>query len=353
MIDNLLTLESITAISIKNNNADKILIEKALRAFSLLEGLAEQHLDFVFKGGTSLILLLGIIKRLSIDIDIIIEKIPENFDTLLENIVQNKGFIKVLNQARIPQTNVPKTHYKFYYNSIITNSQPEDNILLDILFEKPHYNTLELKTIKFPLFPHDSSQIKVKVPSVEDILGDKLTAFAPNTTGIPYFKNDRSMSMEIIKQLYDIANLFDVAADLNIIKSTFINFATIELGYRNQSTKSYADVAEDVYNTALCITLRGNDGNGNFNELQNGINRVSRFIISENYHIEKAIVHAAKAAYMAALIKNEADVIEKFTDPSQIYNWIIEPPLNSKLNKLKKSNAEAFFYWYKTSKLGN
>jgi len=24
-------------------------------------------------------------------------------------------------------------------------------------------------------------------PSLEDLLGDKLTAFAPNTTGIPYF----------------------------------------------------------------------------------------------------------------------------------------------------------------------
>ncbi|MFH0735606.1 MAG: hypothetical protein V1773_14430 [bacterium] len=75
----------------------------------------------------------------------------------------------------------------------------------------------------------------------------------------------------------------------------------------------------------------------------NGIKRVSQFIISERYHIEKAIVHAAKAAYLAALIKNEAGLIEKFTDPLQINNWIIEPPFNSKLNKLKKSNPEAFF----------
>ncbi|MFH0735607.1 MAG: nucleotidyl transferase AbiEii/AbiGii toxin family protein [bacterium] len=263
MIDKLFTLESITDISIKNNNADKILIEKVLRAFSLLEGLAEQNLDFVFKGGTSLILLLDSIKRLSIDIDIIIEEKPEEFDTLLKGIAKNKGFTKVLNQVRISQTNVPKTHYKFYYIPVITTNLSEDNILLDILFEKPYYNTLKHKIIKFPLLSHHPSQIKVKVPSLEDILGDKLTAFAPNTTGIPYFKNDKSMRMEIIKQLYDIANLFDVANDLNLIKGTFIKFATIELGYRNQSTKSYTDVLDDVYNTALCITLRGADGNGN------------------------------------------------------------------------------------------
>ncbi|MBK7097825.1 MAG: hypothetical protein IPH58_05105 [Sphingobacteriales bacterium] len=45
-------------------------------------------------------------------------------------------------------------------------------------------------------------------------MGDKLTAFAPNTTGIPYFKKDDSMSMEIIKQLYDIGNLFDAVTDI-------------------------------------------------------------------------------------------------------------------------------------------
>ncbi len=37
--------------------------------------------------------------------------------------------------------------------------------------------------------------------------GDTLTAFAPNTTGIPYLKNKDSMSMKTIKQLYDIGNL--------------------------------------------------------------------------------------------------------------------------------------------------
>jgi len=39
---------------------------------------------------------------------------------------------------------------------------------------------------------------------MEDLLGDKLTAFAPNSTGIPYYKGEDSMSMGIIKQLYDI-----------------------------------------------------------------------------------------------------------------------------------------------------
>ena len=32
-------------------------------------------------------------------------------------------------------------------------------------------------------------------------------------------------------------------------------------------------------------------------------------------------------------------------------DWQIDEPLNKKLNKLKKSNPEAFFYWYKIYEL--
>jgi len=37
----------------KENKADRILVEKAIRALALLEGLANSSLPFVFKGGTS------------------------------------------------------------------------------------------------------------------------------------------------------------------------------------------------------------------------------------------------------------------------------------------------------------
>jgi hypothetical protein len=48
------------------------------------------------------------------------------------------------------------------------------------------------------------------------MLGDKLTAFAPHTTGIPFFKGHKKCTMEIIKQLYDVASLKDIASFLNI-----------------------------------------------------------------------------------------------------------------------------------------
>ena len=49
------------------------LIERNLFAFGLLEALATVGLDFTFKGGTSLMLLLKKPMRLSTDIDIIVK----------------------------------------------------------------------------------------------------------------------------------------------------------------------------------------------------------------------------------------------------------------------------------------
>ena len=178
-----------------------------------------------------------------------------------------------------------------------------------------------------------------------------MTAFAPYTTGIPYQKSGNSMSMEIIKQLYDIGNLFDKVNDLNIIKNTFYEFAKAELIYRNRKNITEQNVIEDIYQTCLCIASRGMDGKGEFDELQSGIRRIRAYIFSENYHIEKAITQASKTAYLVTLIENDSVEIEKYSNPLQMKEWLIDKPMNTKLNKLKRSNPEAFFYWFKTYEL--
>jgi len=198
--------------------------------------------------------------------------------------------------------------------------------------------------------PMIDDPLMVNVPSLEDILGDKLTAFAPNTTGIPYYKGGDSMSMEIIKQLYDIGNLVDVVKNMETVKTTFHKFAQTELAYRD-TNQTIDDVLNDIYQTALCIITRGSDGNGNFNELQKGVQRIKNMIFSESYHIEKAIIHASKAAYIATLIRHNASSLDKFDKLEQLKDWIISEPFNTKLNKLKKSNPEAFFYCYKIYEL--
>lgn len=347
-----ITIDWITKVSKENRNADKILVEKVIRALLLLEGLVKQKLSFVFKGGTALMLHLKSSKRLSIDVDIILPVKPEKLDELLDGVASEQGFLRKELQQRNTNSKIDKAHYKFYYNPLHKTSKDEEYVLLDILFEEVQYkNLVELK-IQSSFLPEKEAPLLVKSACLEDITGDKLTAFAPNTTGIPYFKSMDSMSMEIIKQLYDIGNLVDKVTDLETIKTTFKKFAKTELEYREMNTLSEQNVLEDIYQTSLCIVTRGADGKGDFDQLQQGIQRVSRFIFSESYHIEKAITHASKAAYVSALIKHDAQTIEKYDDPLQMNYWVIGEPMNTKLNRLKKSNPEAFYYWYKIYELG-
>ena len=65
------SLEWMQQVARENKFNDITLIEKTIRAFSLLESLVRSGCPFVFKGGTSLMLHLNSAKRLSIDIDII------------------------------------------------------------------------------------------------------------------------------------------------------------------------------------------------------------------------------------------------------------------------------------------
>ncbi|MBX2932029.1 MAG: nucleotidyl transferase AbiEii/AbiGii toxin family protein [Chitinophagaceae bacterium] len=343
--------EWLNQVSKQHRNADKILVEKVIRALLLLEGLAKQNLSFVFKGGTALMLHFNSTKRLSIDIDIILPNEIKDLESILDAIVKEQGFLRKELQHRSTNSKIKKEHYKFFYTPLHKTNKDEEYVLLDILFEEVNYANLISLPIHSDFVPQSGKPLTVNVPSLEDILGDKLTAFAPNTTGIPYFKKDDSMSMEIIKQLYDIGNLFDAVNDIETIKTTFYRFAKTEIAYRNSAGISESDVLEDIYETALCIVSRGTDGKGNFDELLNGILRMKGFIFSETYHIEKAITHASKAAYLSALIQHNAKTIDKFENPLQLKDWQIGEPLNNKLNKLKKSNPEAFFYWYKIYEL--
>ena len=287
----------------------------------------------------------------SIDIDIILPVKPEKLDELLDGVASEQGFLRKELQQRNANSKVDKAHYKFYYNPLHKTRKDEEYVLLDILFEEVQYKNLVDLKIQSSFLPEKESPLTVKSACLADIAGDKITAFAPNTTGIPYFKGKDSMSMEIIKQLYDIGNLFDNVTDIETIKTTFKKFAKTELEYREMNNLSAKDILEDIYQTSLCIVTKGADGKGDFDQLQQGIQRVSRFIFSESYHIEKAITHASKSAYVATLIKYDYKTIEKYSNPLQMKEWLIAEPINTKLNRLKKSNPEAFYYWYKIYEL--
>ncbi len=348
-----ITQEWIGEVSSAHRNADKILVEKAIWAFLLLEGLVKEGIHFIFKGGTSLMLHFQDAKRLSIDIDIIISQAVSNLEERLDAVIISQGFLRREKQPRNVTSNIIKEHHKYFFKPLYRTRNDEDYVLLDILFEEVNYGRIIQLPIRSTFLPPDDNPLLVSLPGLEDLLGDKLTAFAPNTTGVPYFKREDHMSMEIIKQLFDIGTLADAVNDINLIRSTFLRIAATELAYRNLPDLTSDDVLEDTYQTALCIVSRGADGKGNFAELQDGIQRIRGFIFSESYHLEKAIVHASKAAWLATLIRYNSSKMERFSSTAQVLDFTITGRVNTKLNRLKKSSPEAFFYWFKIADILN
>lgn len=335
----------------KLNYNDTQLIEKVVRALSLLEMLVQSGCPFHFKGGTATMLLLGgITNRLSIDIDIICPP-GTNIEQYLKRF-EDYGFTKIeLVERKTPGKNIPKSHSKFFYQLAYTDkASKEGYILLDVLYENCHYqNTLEIPIVS-PFIEIEGEPLKVHVPSVDDILGDKLTAFAPNTTGIPYYKKNKVCSVEIIKQLYDVARLFDRIENLDIVLKSFISIVSVEMAYRDIS--DLEAVYEDILQTALLIATRGKEGVGKFDILQEGIKKIKSFIHTSNYRIENAIVDSAKAAYISTCLRNGITKLEKYNgDVEAVSVMSIAPTLTTKLNKLKRVLPEAYYYWVRTSEL--
>lgn len=163
--------------------------EKMIHALYLLQNLKKQGLDFVFKGGTSLILLLENANRFSVDVDIVLNKKYESesarkeVESILSKIVGNSNFTGwTLDERRSYQEGIPKAHYKIDYQP---KYDPAGHILLDILFEKNYYPNIIEIPIQTKWIESDEN-ITVFMPDIDSITGDKLTAFAPNTTGIKY-----------------------------------------------------------------------------------------------------------------------------------------------------------------------
>lgn len=331
---------------------DKNIIENVIRAFALLDMLAQSGCPFHFKGGSCLMLLLKNGRhRLSIDIDIICP--PETDIEEYLKAYKDFGFIDYKSVERIQRgTDIPKSHSKFFYQvAFLDDSDRQESILLDVLNEDCHYEEVVEVPIEGPFLKIEGTPSIVKVPSVGDILGDKLTAYAPNTTGIPYFKKDRDCSMEIIKQLYDIARLFDEVDNLEVTSRSFGRIAEVELSYRGLENNPKL-IFEDVRQTSLCLATRGAEGNGDFNMLQRGVSRIKSFMFRGGYLIENAIVDAARAAYIATLLEKDITKIERYNgDPMSIASLDIQPTISNRLNRLKRLSPEAYFYWAKTSQL--
>ena len=347
---NCTSLEWIKKVSAEHSNADKLLVEKVVHALLLLEGLAVSELDFCFKGGTATMLLLNTTRRMSIDIDIIALRSTGQLSSILNDVCKRHGFVRWEPVQRHKKGKIQKSHFKLFYLSSVMGGK-EQNILLDVLHERVHYQSIVQKPLDISFIENIGDAVLINMPDINNITGDKLTAFSPNTIGIPYVKNGNDCGMEIIKQMYDLSCLFEQVDDIGVVKNVFERFSAIESSYHENSFTPEA-VLMDGQATALSICMRKavND-TCRYDILSNGAKQLNGYIFAERFGNEKAIPHAAKVAYLIELVKCGNTDKQTYNPQIDMRDWQVAPPHDPRINRIKKSSPEAFFYLYQMAQL--
>ncbi len=326
--------------------ADLIILEKAIYALTLLDSLARTNLDFVFKGGTALLLHLPQPNRLSIDIDIVCNEPKSDFESALDALLGKSPFLRWDEQIRGERGLPGRRHYRFYFQS--PTQEQEMHILLDVVTEPnvlTHLIELQINTA----FLEVAEPIAVKTPRLESLLADKLTAFAPATIGVPL---TAQFSQQVIKQLFDIAQLYDHARELSVLAEDNQNAFEAEARYRGFAG-SYSDYLDDVIQAAFHICSLDLKGASKDREEENrlyrrGIVQLGNHLVSIPFRLPEAKVAAGKAARLAMLLK-----ASDFSSDLPVFDPALAIGLRKKqlaapfacLNRLKSFAPEVFFYW--------
>lgn len=321
----------------KQSKADPVLIERTLYAFGLLEELEKVGLDFIFKGGTSLMLMLPEPRRLSTDIDIVV-----NPETDIEKYIKEASeifpFQEMHEQKRVGRNNIVKRHFKFTYNSPIRNSP--FYILLDVLFEENHYKRLVKKNINNSIILSEGEAMMVTVPTADCLLGDKMTAFAPHTTGIPV---GIGKDLEVIKQFYDVGTLIEVFDNFDDLRQTYYDVSQSEIKFRGNRITS-EDALLDTIRSAACIGSRGKYDKEEFHYFLDGTRQITDHILEHRrYNMEVASMSAPKIIYMAACLLT-GKPYEKEIDADHLINEKLTQTELMDLKTFRRTQKEKYGY---------
>lgn len=335
------------------NCGNPVLLEKAIVALQLVGHLAEADLAFQFKGGTSMLLLVEPLRRLSIDVDIVTQATAGQLEAVLGSVSKLQPFQSYEHDQDRDRDLPPKKHYRMFYPSVFP---PKANhILLDVLFETA--GLAEPRIIRTP-FIQTERQVSVQVPGINRTLGDKLSAFAPTTIGIIY---DEKRTADIVKQLFDVAILFDAATDLADAAAAYNEVHPNQCRYRNRQF-TLEETLTDTINACVELSqhdLRGaprKDTRGPF--FLDGIEKIQGHLLNYPFRHAQARVAAGKVACAAAWMMrrpNGVAIGALRSSPARIgalTDRVIQAPW-APLSRLKAGNPEAFLYWSQAQRLLN
>lgn len=324
---------------------DPILIEKTLHAFELLGHLSQHGVPMVFKGGTSLLLRIPTIRRLSIDIDILCPLPDHELDHILSEIAAKPPFVRYEEDDRGHDRLPARRHFKFHYSQIVPGPTTP-HVVLDVVKENPLHPHTDEVVISTSLFEIEE-EVRVVVPTIENLLGDKLTAFAPDTVGIPC---SEEYAMQIMKQLFDIEVLFDAATDLKKVLPAYNAIYSAENNYRGGSFTRAAALTDTIETARLLChsNLKGSVQNDRQALIERGRQALTSHLIGESFSQARAKIAASKAAFLASCLMDGNAGALAARDPYDSTKTaglrdVVLP--DAILSRLRGGNPEAFYYW--------
>jgi len=183
------------------------LCELVVHCLELVASLGRLGLDFRFKGGNSLLIMLEDPRRFSIDVDIATTVPKEELVSAVGSVVAGGGpFTRW--EARQPKTKpwLPLISFKLFFASCYAPPD-EPYVMLDAVLEAPPYPGERRQVRCGELYVADQ---EVEVPTVPGLIGDKLLTIGPSTLGIPL---GRGKAAQRLKHVFDVSLLSRVGYD--------------------------------------------------------------------------------------------------------------------------------------------
>lgn len=336
---------------------DRMLLERCIHALDLVARLRHEGLSFVFKGGTSLALLLQPLRRLSVDVDIACTASLAAIKRVLDAVVYpGRPFTRYRHQEHRDRNEPPTKHFLVNFNSAVRPGF-ESHILLDVLFEPEVYPEVVERDLVTD-FVHTTGPTPVLVPTIDCLLGDKLAAFAPCTIGVlqdppPNREGDplEPQQTRVAKQLYDVGELFTVAQSLDTIRRTYEAIRPRQNTWRGKDYR-LEETLGDTIDAAYWFSqrdLKYGEAHAMSDFLHLGVRNLDSHLVGPGWAVPAAKASAGRAACLAAmLLANSRESLAEVRQRASHAETIAGDRLTGRferLRALRKVAPEAFCYW--------
>jgi hypothetical protein len=347
-------------------------LEKCALALELVGRLRKEGLDFIFKGGTSLMLLFDVPKRLSIDVDILCLEPLEKLGEVLDRVVTEAPFNNWNHQNLRDREAPPTKHFQVYYEPIVPQARAP-SIQIDVIECDSPYAQLVEQPVRVS-FLDLVEEIKVPMPSASCLLGDKLAAFAPSTIGYLYQPISRGgretepRPIKVLKHLFDLGVLAELGENMADAIASYERIFEEQLKFRadvfqQRGIEMTPDLALDDSQDAAFWAARVGGRRLPTNEdkltfMQSGIRALRSHLFTEPFAPAQTRLAAGRATLIAEIVRKGST---DFDLPSALGAPLDAEYINgtklegswADLNTIKGTNTDAYVLWEQAQRLRN